>query len=312
MNASAREPMRGPIDLNLFRVFDAVFRAGSITQAAAQLHLSQPAVSNALTRLRSHLGDALFVRQGRRIVPTPLARGFAGEVARALQSLEDTARAAQRFDPAVSTRRFVIGMRDVLELALLPPLVTELSRSPHLGVQSTRLERRRLAMLLGAGELDVAVDIPLTVGDEVRRRVLLRAELYVAMRKGHPLARRPLTIDRWLSARHVVVSARATGPVLEDLALLSRGLRRDVAVRCQHYAAACELVATSDLLLTLPRYDGELQRTPLPLHLRPMPLPIPPVEIMLYWHRHADGDAGNAWLRERIFELATRRRARPR
>ena len=300
---------RGPIDLNLFRVFDAVYRAGSITHAAAQLHLSQPAVSNALARLRLHLEDPLFVRQGRRVVPTPLARGFADDVARALASLKDAARSGHRFDPAVSTRRFVVGMRDVLEFALLPPLVQDLAaRGPHLGLHSTRLERRRMSMHLGAGDLDLAIDVPIAAGDDVLRCVLLRADLHVAMREGHPLASRKLTIERWLSARHVVVSARASGPVIEDVTLAQLGLTRDVAVRCQHYSAAAQLVAASDLLLTLPRYDGRWLRTPLPLHLKPMPLPIPPVEISMYWHRSADADAGNAWLRERIQALATRRR----
>jgi DNA-binding transcriptional LysR family regulator len=126
------------------------------------------------------------------------------------------------------------------------------------------------------------------------------------MRKKHPLAARPLTIDRWLSARHVVVSARANGPVLEDLALQERGLERQIAVRCQHYYAACEVVAASDLLLTLPRYDGDWIRTRLPLHFAPMPLRLEPLPITLYWHRTAEEDPGNLWFRDLLLRRPAR------
>src|SRR6185437_13791471 len=151
----------------LFRVFDAVYRAGSITQAAALLHLTQPAVSNALTRLRAHFDDPLFVRDGRRVVPTPHARDLAGEIARALGTLEDAVKHGRRFDPATSARRFVIGMRDAMESALLPRLARDVQRRwPGLSVQSTRFERGRLARQLAAGELDVAIDLPFASGDD--------------------------------------------------------------------------------------------------------------------------------------------------
>ncbi len=292
------------VDLNLFRVFDAVYRAGSITRAAAQLHLTQPAVSNALTRLRSHFDDPLFVRDGRRIVPTSYARGLAGDIARALGALEDAVKHGRRFEPATSTRRFVVGMRDAMESAVLPRLARDLRRRwPRLSVQSTRFERGRLARQLGAGELDLAIDVPFAAGDDLLQKELLRADLCVAMRRRHPLARGPLTLERWLGARHIVVSARATGPVLEDLALRHVGRTRDVAMRCQHYYAACQVVAESDLLLTMPRYEGDWARMPLPLKVVPLPVPMAPLPVMLYWHRSADGDPGNAWMRERLEEL---------
>jgi DNA-binding transcriptional LysR family regulator len=301
MNESAR----GPVDLNLFRVFDAVYRSGSITRAAGVLHLTQPAVSNALTRLRAHFDDPLFAREGRRVVPTPFARGLADDVSRSLASLADAVRRGRGFDPATSTRRFVVAMRDATEFALLPPLVRELQRLGRgLQVHSVRLERNRLARQLADGELDFAVDLPFTVGADIRQAELLRAELCVAMRKKHPLGARALTVDRWLSARHVVVSARANGAVFEDLALQQRGLERDVAVRCQHYYAACEVVAASDLLLTLPRFDGDWIRSRLPLHFAPMPLPTGSLPITLYWHRAAEEDPGNLWFRDRLRRLA--------
>ena len=302
MNESAR----GPVDLNLFRVFDAVYRSGSITRAAALLHLTQPAVSNALTRLRAHFDDPLFAREGRRIAATPFAHGLAQDVSRALDSLTGAVRRGREFDPATSARRFVIAMRDATEFALLPPLVRELQRcGQHLRVHSIRLERSRLSRQLGEGELDFAVDLPFAVGPDIRQQQLMKAALCVAMRRKHPLAARPLTVARWLSARHVVVSARTSGPVLEDLALQQRGLAREVAVRCQHYYAACEVVAASDLLLTLPRFEGDWIRSRWALHLAPMPLRIGALPITLYWHHAADEDLGSLWFRDLLRRLCS-------
>jgi DNA-binding transcriptional LysR family regulator len=295
----------GPVDLNLFRVFDAVYRAGSITRAATQLHLTQPAVSNALTRLRAHFDDPLFVRDGRRVVPTPHARSLAGEIARALGTLQDAVKHGRRFDPTTSSRRFVIGMRDSMESTLLPRLARDVQRRwPRLSLLSTRFERRRLSRQLAAGELDLAVDLPFSTGDDLMQKEFMRTELCVVMRRRHPLARGKLTLETWLSARHVVVSARPNGPVLEDLALRQLGRTRDIALRCQHYYAAWQVVAASDFLLTMPRNDGDDGTIPLPLTIAPLPVPFAPLPVMLYWHRSADGDPANRWMRERLEELA--------
>lgn len=292
-------------DLNLFRVFAAVYRTGSFTRAAAELHVTQPAVSNALARLRRQTGDALFIRDGRRIVPTPTAKAMAPDVLGALETLHGSIRRVERFDPAASRRKFVIAMRESMELPLLVPLLREAERrAPGIRMQSVALDRKTVARQLLAGDVDLAIDVPIAVGGEVRGHPLFEAELCLALRKGHPLLRKPLTLDRWLAARHVVVSGRATGPVLEDLALERRGGERDVAVRCQSYYAACHLVATSDLVLALPRFFGEWFQGQLPLKLAALPIEAPALQLMLYWSRGNDTVAGHAWLRRLVQELA--------
>jgi len=289
------------VDLNLFRVFDVVLGCGSLTQAAARLHLTQPAISNALKRLREHFDDPLFVRDGRRVVPTPLAKAIAPDVRAALESLHRTMQRPQPFPAATSTRRFVIGMRDVLESVLFPSLVREvLLEAPHLQLQSTGFERRRLERELSSGAFDMAIDVPISVGDDIEQMLLFEQTPCVAMRQGHPLAKGKLGLKQWLAARHIVVSSRRAGPVNEDLALQREGLKRDVAVRCQHYHAACELAASSDLLLVLPRQFGRFLATTLPLHLAALPLAVPKLQVMLYWPRTAEQDPGHAWLRDRL------------
>ncbi|MDB5987157.1 MAG: LysR family transcriptional regulator [Nevskia sp.] len=306
MNDSAN-PRR---DLNLFRIFHAVHGSGSLTQAAAQLHLTQPAVSNALSRLRLQFDDPLFVRDGRRMVPTPRANLIAPQVAAALDALDQVLSGEQRFVPARADRRCTIGLRELLEFSLLPDLYGELQRdAPGIKLHSSRIDRRRLERMLASGVFDLAIDVRLPVGEDIRHRLLFREELCLAVRAGHPFTRRKPSVDDWLAARHVVVASKPGGPVLEDLALERRDLRRQIAVRCQHYYAACRMVGASDLVLMLPRHYASQLSQSLALQLLPPPMHTPALEILLYWHRNTERDAGIVWIRERIVALTQARYA---
>ncbi len=297
--------MEPNVDLNLFRVFAAIYRCGSLTQAAAQLHITQPAVSSALARLRAALDDALFVREGQRMVPTTFARTLAPRILSALEQLQESARPPAAFDPQLSTQRFVLGMREALEFSLLVPLIQLLRQeAPGVKVHSVPLERRLVERQLLSGELDFAVDVPLAVGENIDQQLLSRDELCLAVRAGHPLLHGKRSLERWLGADHVVVSGRSSGPVLEDLALQRQGLRREVSVRCQNYYAACHLVAQSELVLVIPRSFGEWFATQLPLRLAKLPFEAPTLDIMLYWNRNNERLPGHRWFREVAVRLA--------
>ncbi len=179
------------IDLNLLVVFDTVFTAGSITAACRQLNLSQPAVSHALSRLRDVFGEPLFERQGRGIVPTPLARSIAGPVREALGAMERTFEQAARFEPSSTERHFRIGLREALEPSVLPELSQAIcAAGPHLSLASARHDRPRLEADLAAGEFDVAFDVLLPVADRVPHERVLTDRLVVIARKDHPRLRR--------------------------------------------------------------------------------------------------------------------------
>lgn len=306
MNAPTQtSPLRN-LDLNLFRVFSEIYQAENLTHAAVRLHLTQPAVSNALARLRAELSDPLFVREGRRMTPTPLARRLAPQVALALSTLESALRGDEaRFAPRECTRHFSIGMRETPELVVVPRLGQFLARqAPGISISSVRFERRRLARLLRGSTLDLAIDVRLPAPEDIRVQPLFRDRLQLAVRRRHPLLSQLHQPRAWLSLRHVVVSSRPRGPVLEDVVLGPLGIERQVAVRCQHYQAACQLVAQTDLLLLLPARYGEPFKKELGLRLLPVPVALPELEVALYWHAGAERDPALHWLIHNILSAS--------
>lgn len=289
------------IDLNLFVIFDTVFTEGGITAASRKLNLSQPAVSHALTRLRGLLGDPLFERHGRSMVPTPLARSIAGQVRAALRHIEGTLHDAARFDPATSDRRFTLAFRDVLELILVPPLMQVLGReAPGIEIAATRMERRSLESDLFTGLVDIGIDVLLPVSPEIRREQMLAEPMVVVARQGHPALAKKLDLKTYLAQEHIQISSRRRGPGLEDLDLARIGVSRRIRLRCQHYGTACRTVSMTDLLATMPARYAEVVNKPYGNDIRPLPLDNTRLELYLYWHRNTDADPAGLWLRERL------------
>ena len=289
------------VDLNLFVVFDAIHRERSVTRAAHALHLTQPALSHALRRLRALFDDALFVRQGHVMVPTPLARSLIEPVREALRTLEVSVRSAQAFDPRRDERTFTVALRDVLEAALLPALVQRLrALAPGVSLAAVRIDRAELASELAAGTVDLALDVALPLPRSVHRARLLRDAQVVVVRERHPQVGDTLDLATYLALDHVLVSARPRGPGLPDVALAQSDLSRRIALRCQHYEAACRVVAATDLLLTMPGLYARMANQGLGNRVLPVPLDMAPLDIYLYWHDNAAHDAANAWLREQL------------
>lgn len=296
------------IDLNLFVVFRAIHAEGNLTRAARSLHLSQPALSHALARLREALADPLFVRQGHAMVPTPKARSLIGPVRQALQVLEQHMEHGPAFDPAASEWRFTLGMRPVLESVMLPPLMQQLmARAPGVTLNSVTIERDMLAAELASGRLDLAVDVALPLPAVIQRQRLGQDRLVVLARPGRLAG--PLTPEAYRQARHVAVSGRRHGPALEDLALRPHNLRRQIALRCQHYMAACQVVACTDLLLTMPASYADIVNRSTGNALCAVPLELPPVDLCLYWHENATHSPASRWLREMLLHVWEARKA---
>lgn len=286
-------------DLNLLKTLDAIFTEGSITRAAKTLHITQPALSHSLARLREQVGDPLFVRQGREVVPTPLARRMIVPVRRALRALEITLNELERFDPAGTPRHFNIGVRDVMEAVLLPPLMKHIDEhAPLVDVTAARVPRSELESELAAGSLDLALDVMLPMSDSIRRTRVSGDRLMVIARNGHPEVGKGMSMDTYMRQDHVLVSSRRSGLSIEDAALNAQGLQRQVRLRCQHYFAACRVVSETDLILTMPEQYARLANQHFDNMVLPFPLEKPELDVYLYWHANAENEPANKWLRE--------------
>lgn len=290
------------IDLNLFTVFDAIYREGGITPASRRLHLSQPAVSHALGRLRELLNDPLFERRGHEMIPTPLARSLADGIGSSLASLEQLLQRVGHFEPGSAQRCFTIAAREAHELTFLPTLMTRIVReAAHVNIASVRIDRRDLEDDLQSGEIDVALDVALSLSNDVRRERIGAEPLVVLARADHPAIHAgQLDIDTYMSASHILVTGRRRGGGYEDSLLGKLGLTRHIKLRCQHHAAAGEAVSRSDLLLTLTRGQARFVNRHTGNQVLPFPLEAPPLESFLYWHANVDEDPASRWLRGQV------------
>ena len=292
------------VDLNLLRVFDAVLREKSVTAAAARLDLTQPAVSNALARLRRMLDDALFVRTAEGMRPTPYAQGLADPVRQALGLVETALARPAGFEPATSVRTFRFHMSDIGEMVFLPALVERLQRvAPGVRVEVTPLALEEITDALASGALDLAVGALPGLAGLVRTRSLLRDPYVCLMRAGHPLAGRRLTERQFAGVSFALVSSLGGGHRVVEEALAKHGLTGRIALRVPHFTVVPVVLERTDLVLTIPeRVARVYERGGRFKSARP-PIPIPPADVGIHWHERFERDPGNVWMRELLVEL---------
>lgn len=291
------------LDLNLLHVFDTIYREGSLTRAAKALHLTQPAVSHALARLRDHFADPLFTRQGHLMVPTPLARRFLQSMRPGLNQVQSAVNQFHAFDPARQRKTYTLGLRDVLESTFLPQLMNKLADFPDMEIVSQRVPRREMETLLAAGKLDFAIDVLLPVSNQTSHEVLRQDRLVVLARKGHPAVQQNLDMPTYLKAQHVLVSSRSEGPGIEDFELSRHGVQRRIRLRCQHYYAACRVVEGSDLLLTMPETYARIIAERAEINILSLPVDMPAIELHLYWHKAYQQEPALLWFRDQLRSL---------
>lgn len=296
------------LDLNLLRVFDAVMAEGSLTRAADKLALTQPAVSNAMRRLRDALGDELLVRQGHGVQPTPRAMALWPIVRDALGNLQHSL-APAHFDPATASTTLILAMADATAGTLVPNLVPILEReAPHISIRIVPLTTRDPRSLLDAESADMAVGhFPAVLADLTARaqsgalvphehRRLYDGEYVAVMRKNHPLALMPLTLEHYCAARHLLVSfsGRAYGFIDEALAALGR--ERHIVLTVNQYATAARVVTQSDLVTVLPRHFVPITGIQHQLQIHPLPLEVQAVHVDALWHKRGPNQAAYEWL----------------
>src|ERR1700740_2738442 len=294
------------LDLNLLLVFDALMQEQNLSRAAQRLHMSQPAVSNALTRLRAQLGEALFTRTAKGMLPTPQAQRLYVSVRRALHVLQSGRGPQEAFDGS-ARHVFRLSMNDYGQAYLLPPLLTVIRQTApgvELSLQSD--EAGDIPMRLASGNLDLAIDYLPFDGADLCYQAFYEEKLVVIARAGHPALVKGLSEAGYQNSRHVAVHPRGGRNSPLEIVLGSAKVRRQVQLFVPNYLPIPALVAASDLLGTVPRRLAERAAQTLDLVIAPLPLAAPPIQVSMIWHRQQDAAPGLAWLRRCIAEAAGR------
>lgn len=293
------------MDLNLLRVFQAIAEEQSLTLAGERLHLSQPAVSYALRRLRMIFNDPLFIRTKTGMQPTPSALELAKPISRALQAVQDALSYAEQFEPARTTRAFSLSMTDAAEMAFLPPLCEYMrEHAPLARIHVEQVPKETIEDALRTGQLDFAVG-NLPVLKSATRHTLLFSETYVCLtrgREGLP-AGNALSVDEFMALSHVQVqSAESSHAQLDDI-FRAHGLARTIALDIPHFSVLPSILARSDLAVTVPMGIARLFNASGQFAAYELPVAMPEVEVTLHWHADFEGDTGNRWMREAITDL---------
>ena len=312
MPSQSHQPNFRTLDLNLLRVFDEVMAERSLTRAARNLALTQPAVSNALRRLRDTLGDELVRRSGQGMEPTPRALLLWPAVRDALRQLQQSL-APSRFDPAQADTTFVLAMADATAAELVPRLVDIIeAEAPGVSLRVVPLATRDPRKLLDDEAIDLAVGyFPAVVADLTARAQVGKAvafatqrlydgEYVCVMRADHPLASGPLTLNRFCAARHLLVSFSGRPFGFIDEALATLGRERRVVLTVNQFFTAGRVVANSNLLTVLPRHFVGVTGIADALVLRKLPFAIPAVHVDALWHGRREQDSAHRWLRNTI------------
>ena len=300
------------LDLNLLRVFDEVMAERSLTRAARNLSLTQPAVSNALRRLRDALGDELVRRSGQGMEPTPRALTLWPAVRDALRQLQQSL-APDSFVPAEADNTFVLAMADATAAEIIPRLVDIIeAEAPGVSLRVVPLATRDPRKLLDDEAIDLAVGyFPAVLADLTARaqvgkavafdhRRLYDGEYVCVMRANHPLASGPMTLNRFCAARHLLVSFSGRPFGFVDEALSALGRERRVVLTVNQFFTAGRVVANSNLLTVLPRHFVGVTGIADALMLRALPFAVPAVHVDALWHNRHEQTSAHRWLRQAI------------
>ena len=288
----------GTVDLNLMRVFLAIWDTHSLTLAADRLALSQPAVSHCLKRLRDVFQDPLFVRTAEGMQPTGAAVRLHEPIDRALDLIYGAMQRHAGYDPATSTRRFRISMSDMSAYYFLPPLLAEFENSaPGVRLDIVPVPLANVEAGMRSGDIDLAVGyVPGLSGDCVAEALFVDEHICM-VRSGHPIVGRTLTRSRLDGLRFLFADSSATGHGLTEKWFDQMDIKRNIVLNLPHFTAAPEIVRCSDLAVIFPRSIAERFNRGRGFRLLSLPFELPPIEVKLHAHQRFAADAGIAWLR---------------
>jgi DNA-binding transcriptional LysR family regulator len=302
----------GAFDLNLLRVFDALMRERSVTRAGDQIGLSQPAVSQALSRLRALLDDQLFVRRGPEMAPTPRAEELAPVIRQALAQVEQALVGDRRFDPGTLSRTFSMIGADFVTLLMMPPLYARIAaEAPGVRLRLVDTARGEVERLLQDDAVDLAVERPLTVPDWVSREVVFGSPFALIAAAGNPEIAtegvkpgEALPLDLFCRLPQAIRSIDGSMSGWIDEALAETGRSRQVVLALPQFAGVALAVAQSGLIAAIPEQFARACAGPMGLSVYALPMPTGVPDISMYWHSRHDANPAHRWLREHVRAVA--------
>lgn len=289
------------IDLNLVRVFIAIYETGSVTDASERLHLTQPTVSYSLAKLREALNDKLFVRTHDGMVPTQCAQQTYTRFSSGLAQIDSAVEMTSTFVPTLTDRRFRVAMSDIGELIFLPPLLKRFSAvAPQAALEVVQMKVDDVPNWLASAKVDAAVGYLPSICDVTRNTHLFDEHYVCLLCKDHASIRGKLTLEKFVAARHAYVSSSFFGHKHVEELLIQLGVK--VALRIPHFTILPSLIATSDLIVVMPSRVAASFMLFGGLKTMPLPIDLPKIEVRLHWDRRHEGLAPHQWFLDILTE----------
>lgn len=301
------------LDLNLLRAYEAMLLHRNVTAAAAHVGLTQSAMSNALGRLRQYFDDPLFVKTRAGMVPTPYALELARPLKQALALVRSSTQKRKGFDPSQSRRVFRFYMSDVGEMVFLPALMKRLVRiGENVRVETEQLPSNEVAQRLATGEIDFAAGFFPGLGKSVERAALFPEHYVCMVRRDHPACvNGTMPLAEFRNGSHVLIESMGSGHQVIERTLERNGIRRNIALRVPHFMVIPQIVADTDLIVTIPNQVARLFSEYEKVRVLPLPVSIASFDVSLYWHARFSEEPAIQWMRALMVELfQERRRAR--
>ena len=293
------------LDLNLLPVIVAMMEQGSVSGAARQLGMSQPAVSSALARLRTVFADPLFVRTSRGMEPTPRTLALLAPTRVALGVVANEILQNMGFDPASSEKTITLALTDIGEMVFLPKILECLrTEAPRTTVRSVTMPVAQIERGLELGEIDLAVGyFPDLKGNNFFQQRLFSHSFVCLLRATHPIKGNKLTPKQFMELEHAVVNAEGRSQEVFERYLQKQGIRRKVALTTPHFMSLPAIISKSDLVATVPLAVGTWFASASRIRMVRPPFDIPTFDLRQHWHRRFNNDPQSKWLRGLVARL---------
>ena len=297
------------LDLNLLIVFEAVYSAGNISHAAKSLGMSQPTISNALSRLRDSLEDPLFVRAGRGVTPTPKAVQMIAPVREALQMIEGGVSPGDQFDPTASNRHFRMVVMDGVEPIIMPHLIRQVQAYKSVTFENLAISNTPMSDGLNDGSLDLVIANFLADAQDTHCEPLGSPHLSIVARNNHPAIEGEFTLKHFQSLGHIALTPRMRALSRMEEGLRTLNIGRHVVYSVNKFWSFPHVLMTTDLVAILPTAFARVISRNYPLALYDLPFTYPEELIYMTWKTSRTNDPGHRWLREEIVAALTRAQA---